>query len=103
MKGKANEFRKFVNQIRQIAPVDYPELIIGIAAPIGANLESIYETISKTLTLLKYASKQVHLTKEMLKFYDGNIPIQPKTNLKNTHQKWMLQTIYAKQKSPLIF
>ena len=44
------------------------ELIIGIAGPIGVDMESISDCISGSLTKLGYKTQPIKLTSEIQKF-----------------------------------
>jgi len=43
-----------------------PELIFGIAGPVGVNIEAICDSLSNALRAVRYESHIIHLTKEML-------------------------------------
>lgn len=51
-----------------ILPNKFPELIIGIAGPIGVNIEALCESIGKALSQVKYKHYLVKLTDEMARF-----------------------------------
>ncbi len=51
-----------------LAPVEFPELFIGIAGPVGVDIELITNTISDCLRQLKYDSQPIRLTSEMMRF-----------------------------------
>lgn len=48
-------------------PVSFPELIFGIAGPIGVDVDSISAALATCLESVGYASKPVKLTTEMLR------------------------------------
>lgn len=51
-----------------ISPVKFPELIIGIAGPIGVNIEALCETIATSLKQVEYKHELIKLTDEMPRF-----------------------------------
>lgn len=50
------------------APVVFPELIFGIAGPIGTDMDNITKVLEECLQTMKYESIHIKLTSEMLKF-----------------------------------
>lgn len=50
------------------APLDYPELIIGIAGPIGVDMDLIARSMDVALRELGYTSELIKLTTEMERF-----------------------------------
>ncbi len=69
------------------SPVDFPELIIGIAGPIGINIEEITKKIGVVLKDLKYGTETIHLTKEITKFGDDDWLIHENDKFKNYTSK----------------
>jgi cytidine deaminase len=47
---------------------DFPELIFGIAGPIGVDIESICDSLSNALSVVRYRSETIHLTREMMNY-----------------------------------
>jgi deoxycytidylate deaminase len=47
---------------------EFPELIFGIAGPIGVDVESICDSLANALRVVRYRSEIIHLTKEMVKY-----------------------------------
>lgn len=64
------ESTKDKNQL--LTPVEFPELVIGIAGPIGVDIEKITNKISEVLSDLRYKSEYIHLTKEMEAFGESD-------------------------------
>lgn len=52
----------------QIAPVEFPELVIGIAGPIGVDIDRLSSAIAACLEQVKYKTQPIHLTSEMSRF-----------------------------------
>jgi deoxycytidylate deaminase len=49
-------------------PLDYPELIIGIAGPIGVDMDLLAKSIGSALTAVGYTSDLIKLTTEMARY-----------------------------------
>jgi deoxycytidylate deaminase len=49
-------------------PLDYPELIIGIAGPIGVDMDLLTKSIGAALTVVGYTSGLIKLTAEMAQY-----------------------------------
>jgi deoxycytidylate deaminase len=47
---------------------EFPELIFGIAGPIGVDIESICDSLANALRAVRYRSEVIHLTREMMKY-----------------------------------
>jgi hypothetical protein len=47
---------------------EFPELVFGLAGPIGVDIESICDSLSNALKVVRYQSEVIHLTKEMMKY-----------------------------------
>jgi hypothetical protein len=47
---------------------DFPELVFGVAGPIGGDIDSICDSLSNALRVVRYQSEIIHLTKEMIKY-----------------------------------
>src|SRR6266436_6730350 len=58
----------------------HPELIFGLVAPVGVNLDMIIEVLSIELSLQKYYSKVLHVT-EIMQDVPSNIIIKDKPYL----------------------
>ena len=55
---------------------EFPELMFGIAGPIGVDIESICDSLSNALRAVRYNSETIHLTKEMMKYGLPNKPVK---------------------------
>jgi cytidine deaminase len=53
---------------------DFPELIFGIAGPIGVDIESICDSLTNALKAVRYQSEVIHLTREMVNYDPSNKP-----------------------------
>ncbi len=53
---------------RQSSPLDYPELIVGIAGPIGVDLDLIARCLGAALLSVGYDSELIKLTTEMERY-----------------------------------
>jgi deoxycytidylate deaminase len=53
---------------RQSSPLDYPELIVGIAGPIGVDLDLIARRLGAALLSVGYNSELIKLTTEMERY-----------------------------------
>jgi hypothetical protein len=49
-------------------PLDYPELIIGIAGPIGVDMDLLAKSIGSALNAVSYSSTLIKLTSEMARY-----------------------------------
>lgn len=70
-----------------LTPVQFPELIIGIAGPIGVDVEKITKKISDVLKDLRYEAKTIHLTKEMQPFGSPEWKIKSNNKYENYSSK----------------
>src|ERR1051325_14372 len=52
----------------QPAPLTYPELVVGIAAPIGVDLDLIVRTLDLVFSSVRYTTELIKLTTEMDRF-----------------------------------
>ncbi|TPN48908.1 deoxycytidylate deaminase [Mesorhizobium sp. B1-1-9] len=52
----------------QLTPVEFPELVIGIAGPIGVDIDRLTSSISSCLEQVKYRTQLIKLTSEMGRF-----------------------------------
>ena len=59
---------------------DLPELIFGIAGPIGVDIESICDSLSNALRAVRYKSEVIHLTQEMTKYEPSAKPPEDAEN-----------------------
>ena len=48
----------------------FPELIFGLAGPIGVDIDSICDSLSNALRDVRYHSEIIHLTTEMMRNYE---------------------------------
>ena len=53
---------------------DFPELVFGVAGPIGVEIDSICDSLSNALRVARYRSEVIHLTKEMMKYEPSGKP-----------------------------
>lgn len=72
----------------QITPDEFPELVIGIAGPIGVNVDLLTETISACLKNLNYDSQLIKLTEEMERF--GEAKVNPPSQDLHTIYNWKM-------------
>src|SRR5215213_487429 len=63
-----------------IAGISHPELIVGIAGPIGIDIEAITEAISESFEAVGYRSVQVRITDEI-----KAIPSKARTSKKSDY------------------
>ncbi len=56
--------------------IKYPELVFGIAGPIGIDTEQITKSLTEILGSVSYKSTQIKLTSEMLLFGEGESRIE---------------------------
>jgi hypothetical protein len=61
--GKCQAFK-----VENFDTVDFPELIFGIAAPIGVDIPAICDSLANALRAVRYESALIHLTTEMMQF-----------------------------------
>src|ERR1700691_832876 len=66
-----------MSAIRDSSELSLPELIFGIAGPIGVNIETICESLSNALSAVRYSSQVIHLTKEMMAYKPSKPPKTP--------------------------
>jgi cytidine deaminase len=59
---------------------DFPELIFGIAGPIGVDIESICDSLANALRAVRYQSEVIHLTREMMKYEPSAKPAKSQTS-----------------------
>src|SRR3990172_9498859 len=59
---------------------DLPELVFGIAGPIGVDIDSICDSLSNALREVRYQSQIIHLTKEMMKYEPSAKPSKTPEN-----------------------
>src|SRR5687767_15150336 len=72
---------------------DFPELIFGVAGPIGVDIESICDSLSNALRVVRYQSETIHLTREMMNYEPSNKP--PKTSERNFYTDIIYKIKYA--------
>src|SRR5437870_3165035 len=72
---------------------DLPELIFGIAGPIGVDIESICDSLSNALRVVRYQSQIIHLTREMM-IYEPSIK-PPKASERNFYTDIIYKIKYA--------
>jgi cytidine deaminase len=82
--------------------MDFPELIIGLVAPIGADIPQISNKITTALEGLKYESTELHLTKEMERFGEEKWNLEKEGGLYKTYSSKMdyANKIREKYKTP---
>lgn len=51
-----------------IAPVEFPELVVGIAGPVGVDIDELTASITSCLDAVNYESQLIRLTSEMDRF-----------------------------------
>ena len=56
------------SSLEQPSSLDYPELIVGIAGPIGVDMDLIAASLGVALGNVGYASTLIKLTAEMARF-----------------------------------
>jgi deoxycytidylate deaminase len=56
---------------------DLPELVFGVAGPIGVGIDSICDSLSNALSAVRYKSELIHLTREMMKYEPTAKPPEP--------------------------
>jgi cytidine deaminase len=52
----------------QPSSLDYPELVVAIAAPIGVDMDQITQSIEATFNALGYESSLIKLTTEIARY-----------------------------------
>lgn len=57
--------------------LEFPELIFGIAGPIGVDIEAICDSLANALRVVRYKSQIIHLTTEMNNYEPNAKPQQP--------------------------
>lgn len=57
-----------------------PEIIIGLAGPVGVDMDSIFSIIESTISLYSYKSNTIRLTDEINKFFTYPV-LPPKSDL----------------------
>ena len=60
---------------------EFPELIFGIAGPIGVDIESICDSLANALRAVRYRSEVIHLTREMMKYEPSARPAKFYTDI----------------------
>lgn len=61
---------KFTFQIGMSQQIEHPspELVFGVAGPIGVSIESICDSLANALKIVGYTSAPIHITKEMMSY-----------------------------------
>jgi hypothetical protein len=54
--------------VEQSQPTDLPELIFGIAGPVGVDIVAICDSVANALRNVGYEAHLIHLTKEMMQY-----------------------------------
>jgi hypothetical protein len=75
--------------------VKYPELVFGIAGPIGVDVGAIAESIETSLKAVSYGSERIKLTDEMFGFQAPVANLKDETFLLLQGTKWIMQTLFA--------
>jgi deoxycytidylate deaminase len=78
--------------VRQSSSLDYPELIIGIAGPIGVDLDLIARCLEAALTSVGYDSELIKLTTEMERYPITDVKLLEEVNRwpgGDTHNTYM--------------
>lgn len=70
-----------------------PELMFGVAGPIGVDIESICDSLSNALREVRYRSELIHLTREMMKYEPSAKP--PKVSETNFYTDITYKIKYA--------
>jgi deoxycytidylate deaminase len=52
--------------VEKLDSFDFPELVVGIAAPIGVDIAAICDSLANALRVARYESELIHLTTEMM-------------------------------------
>lgn len=60
-----------------LSPHPHPEIVIGLVGPIGVDLEPVISVLTRELTALKYDSVQIHLSKQIEKFFSSDHSQEP--------------------------
>lgn len=62
-----------------IAGIAHPELVVGIAGPIGIDIEAITEAITESFEAVGYSSVQIRITDE-IKNLSSSVPVTKRTD-----------------------
>jgi deoxycytidylate deaminase len=54
--------------VEKLDPLEFPELVFGIAAPIGVEIDAICDSLANALRVARYESELIHLTTEMMEY-----------------------------------
>jgi hypothetical protein len=70
-------------------PVVFPELIFGIAGPIGVDIDGISKAIVERLDVVQYRAVPIKLTVEMKRINIDVAPRRVTENLTNIGGRWI--------------
>jgi hypothetical protein len=65
--------------VEKFDPTDFPELIFGIAAPIGVDINAICDSLANSLRVVRYDYYLIHLTTEMIQYELRHITVPKPT------------------------
>jgi deoxycytidylate deaminase len=75
----------------QIATVRFPELVFGIAGPIGVDISSVEATLRDQLTVVGYTPRTIKVTNEMMAF---SVPVD-EPSVRGIYSDTMFKIKYA--------
>lgn len=79
-----------------MSKTSFPELVFGIVAPIGTNIDSVCDALKQSLMSVDYRAEVIHLTKLMEFFTDDKIDKPLKTRYEEKIQQGnQLRRIYG--------
>ena len=80
------------------APVKFPELIFGLAGPIGVDLDLVQSILSAQLRQVNYESTPIKLTDEMRQFEVDDVAAAPESTDLFTTYNWKMDYANALRK-----